>query len=121
MSETWGARAAISLDAVCQDLSGAMDRFANEVLADPHDTMRTSGLDMSLMVTLIRDGGLTEAPVEEITPNNIRIKPIPGLSIEDSLQVDLGFGPLSARVTSVEAGYIDLALVNRADGIYLSQ
>ena len=74
------------------------------------------------MITIIRDGGsTTETVVEEVTPTNIRIKPVPGLALDEALKVDLGFGPLSACVAAIESGHADLILTNQADGIYSAE
>ena len=73
------------------------------------------------MITIIRDSGSTETVVEEVTPTNIRIKPVAGLVLDEALKVDLGFGPLSACVAAIEMDHADLILTNQADGIYLGQ
>ena len=109
-----------SLDRVCQDLSKASTQFQKAVSASQSETS-LPGQDMSLIITIIRDSGSTETVVEEITPTNIRIKPVAGLALDESLKVDLGFGPLSACVAAIETGHADLILSNQADGIYLGQ
>jgi methyl-accepting chemotaxis protein len=109
-----------SLDRICEDLSKATAQFQKVVSSSQSETALT-GQDMSLMITIIRDGGSAETVVEEVTPTNIRIKPVPGLALDEALKVDLGFGPLSACVAAIENGHADLILTNRADGIYLGQ
>ena len=105
---------ACAIDMVCQDLSQAMDKFLSAVSAgSPEDT--------GLTIAIVKDDAVAETLVEEVTPANIRIRPVAGLAVGEPLRVDLGFGPLSVRVAAIEESYIDLALSNQADGIYLVQ
>jgi methyl-accepting chemotaxis protein len=118
--ETPSAETPASLNRICRDLSEAMDRILCADSISPPE-IPSASQDMSLMITLIRDSGATETFVEEITPHKIRIKPIDGLIAEEQLSVDLGFGPLSARVAAVCEDHADLTLANQADGIYLGK